>query len=447
MKRDDNFQPSDPRIDSLIKRFEIMLMKSESSFFDMEEFLDIISYYTDNYQYNKALQVISIAVKQYPFSTEIRLLKANVLFKKDKKNEALNILTEIEPLESQNPELFFLKGNILIRDEKISEAMESYKKSLIISNDDKDAFLFSISGYLMSNDHFKEALVFFEQLLLMGYDDEDIMNDISLCYEKLKDYKKSAKYMRKMLVDSPFDEMAWDYLGDLYLKDNQQDKALEAFFFAFALDEELHDSVEKIADIFYKKNDVDNALKYYQFLLLKYPQEIRYHLNIAEVHFNAGAIDEAHEHYLFVLDKEAKNPKAFYGISQIELKKKNLNKALDMVYVAMLYDKSNPDFHHLRGEIRLELGQKDKALNDFEKACNLADENSIMCRDYLGLLTEIEFSDMLDLLSSLLHSTKEETKTIIVDFLLQNQVINSDKELNLNEMAKYLIDKFLSKGE
>lgn len=450
MRRDDDFQPSDQHISSLIKRFETMLVKSENIFFDMEEFMDIISYYTDNYQYNKALQVISMAEKQYPFSTEILLMKANVLFKKDKKNEAIKILKDIEPLESQNPEFHFLKGNILIHDGKISEAMRAYKKSLdVVDEEDIDTFLFSISGYLMSNDYFKEALVFFEQLVNMGYDDEDVLNDISLCYEKIKDYKKSAQYMRKILEDNPFDEMMWDYLGGLYLKDNQQDKALETFFFAFALDEESYASVEHIAEIFRQKGDTDNALRYYQYLLSKHPEEIQYHLSVADIFVQTKNLEEAKAHYLVVLDKEPKNPDAFYGISRIEFEKRNYNKALDMIYVALLYDKENPAYHNIRGKIRLALGQKEKALDDLEKGCSYSDTKSDFCRDYLSLLVETEFVDFLDLLSSLLHSTKARAKEIIVDFLLQSNVFdtNNDKELDLNEMTKHLIDKFLSKGK
>ncbi len=447
MQRDDDFHSSDPDISSLIKRFEMMLVKSENSFFDMEEFLDIISYYTDNYQYNKALQVVSMAVKQYPFSTEILLLKANVLFKKDKKNEAVNILKEIEPLETQNPELYFLKGNILISDGKLEDAMKAYKQSLAVSGEDKDAFLFSISGYLMSKECFKEALVFFEQLIRMGYDDDDVLNDISLCYEKIGDFKKSAQYMSRLLEENPFDEMLWNYLGNLFLKDDNKDKALEAYFFAFALDEESYASVEYIAEIFQQKGDEANALKYYRYLLSKHPEEIHYHLSIAEVYLQMRTFEKAREHYLFVLNKEPKNPDAFYGISQIEFEKQNFNKALDMVYVAILYDKENPAYHQLRGKIRLGLRQNDKALKDFEKACNLSDNNHDFCRDYLTILVETEFADMLDLLTSLLHSTKKETKTIIVDFLLQNHVLDveNDEEINLNEMARYLINRFLSK--
>ncbi|HIE45093.1 MAG TPA: hypothetical protein EYP87_02725 [Flavobacteriaceae bacterium] len=447
MKPDDEFLPSNSNLESLVKRFEAMLANSENIFFDVEEFLDIISYYTDNYQYNKALQVISIAEKQYPFSTEILLLKANVFFKKDKKNEAEKILQEIEPLERQNPELYFLKGNILIGNGKISEAMAAYQQALAVSEEDKDTFLFSISGYLMSNNYFKEALFFFELLIDIGYDDEDIWYDISVCYEKTGDYEKSAQYMSKILNDNIFDEVTWDYLGDLYLKDNKQDKALEAYFYAFAIDADLYETVEKIAKILYDKQDWQAALKYYDFLKTKNPSKsTNYLIKIADIFLYLDETDTAYEYFLEVLKSEPKNPKAFYGISQIEFKKQNNNKALDMINVAMRYEKENTDFFYLRGKIYLSLRQDKKALNDFEKACNLSDDYDKQCRDYLLLLAEMEFSDTLELLSSLLHATKDETKTIIVDFLIQNQIFKNG-EISLDEVKKFLITNILSKGE
>jgi hypothetical protein len=115
-----------------------------------------------------------------------------------------------------------------------------------------------------------------------------------------------------------------------------------------------------------------------------------------------------------------------------------------MIYVAILYDKTNPKYHNLKGNIRLSLGQHQKALEDLKKACQyVKGNNNKFCKDYLTTLFEVDYPDMLKMLSSLLGISKNEAKDIIVEILLKHEILDDLDDDELNEKIKYLITKFL----
>jgi tetratricopeptide (TPR) repeat protein len=76
----------------LIKRFEDHLRKKKSEFFDLDAYEQIIDYYMFRSKHNKALQAVNLAIGQYPFSTELITLKAQILSNLEEFDEALSLL-------------------------------------------------------------------------------------------------------------------------------------------------------------------------------------------------------------------------------------------------------------------------------------------------------------------------------------------------------------------
>lgn len=75
----------------LIKRFEDHLRKKKAAFFDLDAYEEIIDYYMLRGKYNRALQAVNQAISQYPFSTELITVKAQVLTNLEEYGEALEL--------------------------------------------------------------------------------------------------------------------------------------------------------------------------------------------------------------------------------------------------------------------------------------------------------------------------------------------------------------------
>ena len=76
----------------LVARFEDMLSKDDSQYFDSEELEDIIEYYSEKSKWKKALAAVKTAMKQFPFNMDFQLQKVNILITLEKYEQAIGKL-------------------------------------------------------------------------------------------------------------------------------------------------------------------------------------------------------------------------------------------------------------------------------------------------------------------------------------------------------------------
>ena len=79
----------------LVERFENSLKSNLDLFFEEEELEDIVRFYFDQQKYLKALRAAEYCLEKFPFSVEIKLLKAQCLIFNDELEEGLGILENI----------------------------------------------------------------------------------------------------------------------------------------------------------------------------------------------------------------------------------------------------------------------------------------------------------------------------------------------------------------
>src|SRR6187431_3367576 len=96
----------------LIRRFEDHLRKKKSEFFDLDAYEEIIDFYMTRGKHTKALQAVNQAINQYPFSTELVVVKAQVLTNLEDYAQALELLEQAHSMQPNDPEIFLTKGSI-----------------------------------------------------------------------------------------------------------------------------------------------------------------------------------------------------------------------------------------------------------------------------------------------------------------------------------------------
>jgi len=78
--------------EELIKRYEENLRKNTPGFYDIDSYEIIIDHYMAGSKFKKALVAVNSAIEQFPFSTELLTIKAQVLSHLKEYEEALSLL-------------------------------------------------------------------------------------------------------------------------------------------------------------------------------------------------------------------------------------------------------------------------------------------------------------------------------------------------------------------
>jgi tetratricopeptide (TPR) repeat protein len=128
----DNFYDDEETLE-LLRRYKDILLQKNTDFFDLYEFENLISYFTEQYNFRDALMVVSMAIQQHPNATSMKLRYAQLLIETSKPGKALRIIKSLGKAENDNFELYLARGIALNMTGKYPEAQISFNKALKLS--------------------------------------------------------------------------------------------------------------------------------------------------------------------------------------------------------------------------------------------------------------------------------------------------------------------------
>jgi tetratricopeptide (TPR) repeat protein len=364
-----NFEEKD--IFGIIARYQDMLNHQRSCFFDLFEFEDIIDYYIENEEYSDAQEASKIALKQYPFSTSLKLRYAKTLCEKNKISSAFGILKEIEGVESYNSELYLLKGNLLHKSGKQEEAIKEYDKAIRLACENRDELVFSVARSFI--DSGKEDLAIKYLLLAHELNDNNllVLYELASCFEHIGDHDRTIEFLQKFLEIDPFAENIWYNIGVSYSNLEQFEKAIEALDYALVLNEKYISAYHSKAEIYYNSGNYEEAVSVYRDLLLMDADNVRYFCCIGNCYEKAGDSDQALEYF-----KEAKRidnrfPDAWYGMAAVYKNMGKLHHSLMNIRKAIKLEPENAFYWFFLGVVYSGMHSNENALKAFSKAIEI----------------------------------------------------------------------------
>ena len=151
MYEDELSSQGESNTNHLINRFDKMLNESHFVYFDSEEIEKIIDYYTENVNKFKLREAFSLYEKLYPFSSQLKIKKAQTLLYFDKASEALKVIEEVPTTKNEE-------------------------------------YLYTLASIYSKLDKPKDAILIFEDLLLINKNNEDIISCLANEYQKIDNF-------------------------------------------------------------------------------------------------------------------------------------------------------------------------------------------------------------------------------------------------------------------
>ena len=141
-----------------------MLKTNNVFFFDSNEFEDIIDYYLDNGKIALAKKATKLGLEQHPTSTNLKLFQVEMFIFENELEVAEELLENIFLLEQSNEEVYIQKANILSRRDKHLEAIEMLEIAHNLTSEQSDVLSLIGMEYLFLED-FENAKKYFIQCL------------------------------------------------------------------------------------------------------------------------------------------------------------------------------------------------------------------------------------------------------------------------------------------
>lgn len=220
-----------------VQRFEGMLLRNETLFFDVEDFDQIINHYLEQNETRRAKQALDIGFTQHPNSNDLRFCEAQVLMSTGKLNAALSILDQLGRSEPYNVDVLMNKAAIhsQLRDHR--RAIEHYKKALELAEEGHDEILLDMSFEHENLEAFDDAIQCLLRAAEINPENDAVLYELAYCYDLAGRNNESIVYFREFTDKYPYAFVAWYNLGNALAIAERIDESNEALELSIAIDE------------------------------------------------------------------------------------------------------------------------------------------------------------------------------------------------------------------
>ncbi len=175
---------------------------------------------------NKALEAFDFALAIDPAFSSAIYNKAHLLFETKKYDESIHYYKKILKLENNNPSAFFFIAKNLIELKKYHSALIYLQKAL-----EKVPFFpqawHEIAKILFINNKLKESKHYIFKAIKQGEMNPDSLKLLGNIYLKENDYNKAETAFKWAALANPFDEEIWIKYSEVFEKKGNFNKAIE----------------------------------------------------------------------------------------------------------------------------------------------------------------------------------------------------------------------------
>ncbi len=205
--------------------------------------------YSSTQNFKKAAEEYELILKSLsatdPQNVEVFSYLGQLYYSQGEYQKAVEQFKRILVIEPNNAEVMSILGSLYLETEERPEAIEMFQKALEI-DPEHDGSLNSL-GYMYAEDgiHLDKAIELISRALRIDPDNGAYLDSLGWAYFKKGQYEKALGNLQKAVILFE-DPVIYDHLGDVYLKLDQQDKALESWRNSLEMKPDQEHVVQKI---------------------------------------------------------------------------------------------------------------------------------------------------------------------------------------------------------
>jgi tetratricopeptide (TPR) repeat protein len=372
MSRKLSFSLDDESSD-LVQRYEQFLSGKAKGYFDVEELENIVEYYLRCGRTKDCNKAIDLGLQLHPNNTALQTKRAKIYLITGDDKKALRVLNSLA--ESADYEVILLKIEVFLKLNQLNEARVLSDKLIDNEAEDLDNVCLDIAYLYLGQGENEIALELLEKgYIFNGYNPE-LLYELAFCYEQFEQFDKAIAKNLEIIDIDPFSNEAWFNLGQLYFALQDFPKALDAYEYAQAIDD--NDSLTCIqkAHVHFQLNQFEEAINGYQ----EYKKMTSYgfwqtDIFIAESYEKLEKFEEAISYYKLSLEAQAENYDALTGIAICLLEQEKYAESKIFIEQALVLKQDAPDAWVYMAESYIGLNDVDNALIAYIKSISIDHE-------------------------------------------------------------------------
>ncbi|MCH2083760.1 MAG: tetratricopeptide repeat protein [Saprospiraceae bacterium] len=396
-------------IKEIIAAYEALYNNKYTAILDEKSYIQLIEHYSARDQWEMVLSVAQTGIEQFLYSIEFYLAKAEALIALRKFSEAEEVLSKAKNLAPSETEIQMLEAQILMEQHRLQDA-----SVLIEELKQKDLFQHQSELLLLEAQLYQRQEQYEGMFYLLSYalredpNHQDLLDRFGICIEITKRYKESVVIHQEILDRDPYAYMAWYNLGNAQAYLGNYPEAIDAYEFAFAIQEDFKIAIKSCADLCFELQLFHKSKKYYHELLDLQHSDADTFLRLGQNYLYLEDYATARTFLTKAIQFDFQNDEAYYNIGQTYFAEENWKAAIKYFEKAIYIEDSQEDYFLSLALALGELDQIEEAEEQFLTALEIAPEHNGIWIEYaLFLLHQSRGEDAGELLEGALEFAED----------------------------------------
>ena len=248
----------DKELQEIAEQYEAAKAENKPIYLDADDLADLADWYAIRHKYEKATEVVEYGLGLHPDSTALLVEQAYLFMDTQKKEKAKEIVARIA---EDSSEVKVLKANLLFEEGKAEDA-----EALLESMDDKDdlANIVDVSYMYIDMGMPEKALPWLTSGLEKYAEEEAFLAVTGDCYYTQGLHEKATFFFNKLIDKNPYSAPYWFGLARCYFDQQMFDKAIEACDYAIVADDEFADAYVMRGHAYFQLGNEEEAMDNYK---------------------------------------------------------------------------------------------------------------------------------------------------------------------------------------
>ena len=373
-----------------VVQFEDMLSKKSFTFFDVEDYENIIDYYIDLELNDKVLAALDFGLNQFPNDLTLSLIKVDVLNSKQLVDDSYMLLKSLEQFYPNNIDVLYNLGKIYAITDRIQTAKIYFENAvnLIRVNDSYNDLLSDIAYEFLQIGQNTQAIHVMKRIMEIKPEDESTLMELGIAYHESGLLQEAIIYFTEFIDNNPYSHIAWFNLGTLHNVKEDWKEALFAFDMCLVINEKFTAAHYGKANSYIQEKEFQSAIDTFnESFNFDHPNSYAY-CCLGECYEKIGDFKKALIFYEKSLEIDDSQSDAWLGIGVVrDLNNQTLD-ALKFIEKAINLDSENPEYWYIFAEFLSKLGKITEAEDAFKKVVELDPGNIDAWIDYSNFLFE-----------------------------------------------------------
>lgn len=378
----------------LVCEYEAMANRGAISYLEERSFFDLIRYYEDKSDVEKAIEVTEHALTQYSYCVDFYLTAARLFGLNDNFDTATIFLEKAEIIAPNDVEVQLLKVKLLSGTGKNQEALDnvSIYKKLVTGMDKVEIYLAEASIHEAMKD-FGRMYKSLSKALRLDPDNQVALEKIWMSVELSKKFKKSIQLHEWVLDQDAFNHLAWFNLGHALAGIGEYFKAISAMEYSYIVEPEFEHGYLDCADLCCQVRDYTRALRIYLEIAERFGMHEELMVQIAECHIELGEFAKAKKHLIQALKQDPYNDEVYYFLGQCFLNEGRIENAITSLQKAIEIEDRREEYYAELASAYVSNEEFGKADFFFRKSTEIGPEQEIYWIQHAAFLVSKERSD------------------------------------------------------